>query len=176
MLFFRTGVLLFHKVLITLMLLVIAWTGSCEAGPTDLVSLDSSLAGYQLGMSHEDVAEVRPFSYEKSAIKSPGHTPTFYALAEGAYVDGATMSLQVSFRNEKVHKIVARVSADFFENVLRSIQKTMGTGEDKSRVFRNYKDEDIQQTIYQWDFPSAEMSLIKVSSNTEFATISLSSK
>jgi hypothetical protein len=175
-LFFRAGVLLFSKVLITLMLLIIAWTGACEAGPTDLVSLDLSLAGYQLGMSYENVAEVRPFSYEQSFIKSPGHTPTFYALAEGAYVDGATMNIQVSFRNEKVHKIVARVSADFFENVLRSIQKTMGTGEDKSRVFRNYKDEDIQQTIFQWAFPKAEMSLIEVSSNTEFATISLASK
>jgi len=158
------------------MLLMIAWTGSCEAGPTGLVSLDLSLAGYQLGMSHEEVADVRPFSYEQSVTKSTGNTPTVYALVERAYVDGATMSLQVSFRNEKAHKIVARISPDFFENVLRNIHNTMGTGEDKSRVFRNYTDEGIHQTIYLWDFPNAEMYLIEVSSNTEFATISLASK
>jgi hypothetical protein len=52
----------------------------------------------------------------------------------------------------------------------------MGTGEDKSRVFRNYNGENIHQTIYHWAFPNAEMYLIEVSSNTEFATISLASK
>ena len=167
---------MFHKFLITLLLLVITWPVVCEATPTGLVSLDLSLAGYQLGMSHEEVADVRPFSYEQSVTKSTGDTPTVYALVDHAYVDGATMSLQVSFRNEKAHKIVSRISPDFFENVLRNIQDTMGTGEDKSRVFRNYNGEDIHQTIYHWDFPNAEMYLIEVSSNTEFATISLASK
>ena len=70
-------------------------------------------------MSHEEVADVRPFSYEQSVTKSTGDTPTVYALVDRAYVDGATMSLQVSFRNEKAHKIVSRISPDFFENVFK---------------------------------------------------------
>lgn len=165
-----------NKFLITLILLFTAWTGACEAGPTGLVSHDLSLAGYRLGMSYEEVAEVRHFSYQPSGIKSTGTLPTFYALVERTYIDGATMSLRVSFKNDKAHKIVARVSPDFFGNVLRSIQNTIGAGEDRSRVFKKYDGEDLRQTIYHWDFPDAEIYLIEVSSNTEFATISLSGK
>lgn len=167
---------MFYRFLITLILLTIAWTTSCEADSTNLVSLDLSLAGYQLGMTYEEVAEVRPFSYEQSDIKSPENIPTFYASVERVYIDGAIMSLKANFKNEKVHKIVARVSPDFFENALQNIQNTIGTGEDRSRDFRNYNDEVFHQTIYHWDFPNAEIYMVKISSNTEYATIGLMSK
>jgi hypothetical protein len=127
-------------------------------------------------MSHQEVAEVRSFNYQHSFTNSPDKNSTFYAFADHVYIDGVVMNLQVSFKNEKVYKIVARVSPGSFENVLRSIQKTVGTGENKSRALRNYNDEDISQTVYSWDFPIAVMHLIKVSSNPRFATISLKDK
>jgi hypothetical protein len=127
-------------------------------------------------MSYDDVAKVRPFRYEQSSIKNSENTSTFYAFVDRAYVDGAAMSLQVSFKNDKAHKIVAKVSPGLFENVKSNIQQAIGTGEDKSRVFRNYNDEEIHQTIYRWDFPNAEIHLIEVSTNPEYLTISLTDK
>jgi len=167
---------MFSKFLITLVLVLCACPCFGKANQTALVDLNLFLAGYQLGMSYDDVAEVRPFHYQSSVINNSGKDSTFYALADHVYVDGVVMRLQVSFKNEKVHKIVARVSPDLFENVLRSIQQTMGTAEDKSRAFRNYNNEEIHQSIYRWGFPSAEMHLVAVSSNTDYATIGLVAK
>ena len=165
-----------HKVLITLILLYISLSGASHANLTSLVGQDLSLAGYQLGMSYDDVAKVRPFRYEQSSTKSTENASTFYALIDQAYVDGAATSLQVSFKNEKAHKIVARMSPDFFKNVRRNIEQEMGAGEDISKVFRNYNNEEIHQEIYLWDFPNAKIHLLKVSSNTRFITISLTGK
>jgi hypothetical protein len=167
---------MFHKLLITVFFLLLVCPGIGQASPTSLVGLDLSLVGYQLGMSYDDVAKVRPFHYESAVTNNTGQTSTFYALADHVYVDGVAMSLRVSFKNEKAYKIVARVSPHWFENVLWSIQQTMGPGENKSRAFRNYNDKEIYQSIYRWGFPSAEMHLVGVSSNTEFATISLVAK
>ncbi len=165
-----------HRFLVTLILLTIAWPGASHASLTSLVSFELSLAGYQLGMSFDDVAKIRPFRYEQSSIEGTDNTATFYALIDHVYVDGAALCLQVSFKDEKVHKIVARMSPDFFENVKRNIEQALGVAEDKSRVFGNYNNEEIYQTIYLWDFPNAKIHLINVSSNHEFVTISLTSK
>ncbi len=167
---------MFHKCLITLILILTALPCSAQENKEGLVGFDLSLAGYRLGMSFDDVAKVRPFHYEQSAINNSGNAATFYALADHVHVDGVAMTLQVSFRNEKVHKIVARVSPGSFNDVLGSLQQTLGAGEDQSRVLRYYDDEELRQTIYLWDFPNAEMHLIYNSSNVEFATISLTDK
>ncbi len=131
---------MFHKLLITLFLLLLVCPGIGQASPTSFVGLDLSLAGYKLGMSVDDVAKVRPFQYELAVTNNTGQTSAFYALADYVYVDGVVMSLRVSFKNEKAYKVVARVSPDWFENVLWSIQQAMGPGENKSRSFRNYYD------------------------------------
>ncbi len=115
-----------HKFLIGLILLIFSWPTTGEANPSALVSLDVTLAGYRLGMSHQEVTEVRPFNYEQSFKNNIENTSTFYASADRVYIDGVVMKLQVSFENENVYKIVARVSPDSFGNVLQSIQQTMG--------------------------------------------------
>jgi len=164
------------KFLVALIFVTIAWPGASHASLTSLVSVELSLAGYQLGMSSDDFAKIRPFHYEQSSIESTDNTSTLYALIDQVYVDGASLRLQVSFKDEKVHKIVARMAPDFFENVKRNIEQALGVAEDKSRVFGNYNNEKIHQAIYLWDFPNAKIHLINVSSNHEFLTVSLTSK
>ena len=66
-----------HKFLVTLILLTIALPGASHASLTSLVSLELSLAGYQLGMSVDDVAKTRPFHYEQSSIENTDKTSTF---------------------------------------------------------------------------------------------------
>lgn len=165
-----------QKFLITLILLTIAWPAATCASLTALVRFELALAGYQLGTSFDDFTKIRPFHYQQSSLQSTDNTSTFYALIDQVYIDGAISILQVSFKHEKVHKIVARMAPDCFENVKRGIEQTMGAAEDKSKFFRNYKNQEISQEIYLWDFPNAEIHLINVSSNPEFLTLSLTSK
>ena len=165
-----------RKHLIILILLVLTCPGVGQANSTALISLDLSLAGYRLGMSLDDVALVRPIDYVKRAIREREDSSTFYALADHAYVDGAAVDLLVSFKNEKTYKIIARISPVLFENVAWNIQQSLGAGQNKSKNFKNSRNENIHETVYLWEFPNARIHLVKVSSNTEFMTISLTEK
>lgn len=164
------------RFLIVSMLLLFACPGRGEANSTSLVSCDLSLTGYKLGMSPDEVAKVRPFRYEQAGNERLTKSQAPYALVDNAYIDGAAMSILVSFKKEKVYKIVARVSPDTFDNVLRSIQQSVGAGEDKSRDITYYNGEKAHQAIHLWDFPNAAIHLVEISSNHAFATISLTGK
>ena len=78
---------------------------------------------------------------------------------------------------------VAEITHNRFIKDLKVTKIAIGTaemppreGENRSRMFTNHAGAEIQQTICQWDFPHAKLHLIKISSNTEYATISLVKK
>jgi len=157
-----------------IILFMFAFAAVAEAGNrTSLLDFELSLAGYRLGMTFDEFAGTgRPFSYQQSVVRDPV-AMHFYAALENVLVDDLPMDLFVCFKNDEVHKIIARIAPDDLPAVRAKFQDTLGTGTDETRVVTGADGADILQSILRWDFPKAELLLVGISSNEQFATLSL---
>ena len=164
------------KLLLFLITTLLFTTGIAQAEPEDVVYFDLSLAGYRLGMTFDEAAEVRPFQYIQDNQENSDDIPAIEAFIDQVYIDEIETNLWLSFRTGEIANIFVRFSPDALEDVSRRFKKTLGKGENRSRAFTNHAGAEIQQTICQWNFPHAKLHLIEISSNTEFATISLVKK
>jgi hypothetical protein len=102
--------------------------------------------------------------------------PYYLAGAEHIYVGDVEMKLVVSFIDDKVQKVVGQFHPSALEDVTRRFQIALGPGENKSRVIIKKDGGENRQVIYRWDFPTAKLLLVGLSSNSDFALASLVSK
>ena len=107
-------------------------------------------------------------------LKSPGKS--YASVVEGAFVDDIEIDIIVLFYEDKSDKIITRFSPAVLDDVVKRMQATYGKGDNKSRVVQLKNGVENRQTVYFWDFPSAQINLVSVSSNTDFASVSLSAK
>jgi hypothetical protein len=164
---------MFHKFLLALVLSLGACPALAGAHQTSLVGFDLSLAGYRLGMSYDDAARLGAFRFEQPATENPVDNAKFYAVIDSVDVEGVDMNLRLSFRNDRVYKIVARISPGSLTDVLLRFQQTLGAGDDISKVFRTYDGREVQLNNYRWQFPNAARNLVESSCITDYATIGL---
>lgn len=152
------------------------FAGNAYADEEDLVLFDLSFAGYSLGMTYDEAAAVRPFHYVEDARLPPMVEPYYLAGAEHIYVDDVEMNLIVSFIDGKAQKVVGQFHPSALKDVTRRFQIALGPGENKSRVIIKKDGGENRQVIYRWDFPTAKLLLVGLSSNSDFAIVSLVSK
>lgn len=151
-------------------------TGAAQANPEEVVLYDLSLAGYRLGMSFDEAAEVRPFQYTQQGRESTLDTPVVEAFIDQVYIDGIETRLRLYFRDGTASKIIVRFSPDEMDEMMQRFLNALGACENRSRVLTNRSGAEVHQTVCQWMFPNAKLYLIKISSNAEYATISLIEK
>ncbi len=152
------------------------FAGNAYAAEEDLVLFDLSFAGYSLGMTYDEATTVRPFHYVEDVQLPPMGEPYYLAGAEHIYVDDIEMNLIVSFIDDKVYKVIGQFHPSELEDVTRRLQIALGPGENKSRVITKKDGGENRQVIYRWDFPTAKLLLVGLSSNSNFALVSLVSK
>ncbi len=166
---------MYKKLLFFLSTTLFLFTGIAQAEPEDLIHYDLSLAGYRLGMTFDDAAAVRPFQLLQDKEDS-ANTLIIIAFIEHVYIDTIETNLWVQFRDGKAAKIIVQFAPDGIEEMLQHLQAALGPGRNKSRIVTNSNGAEIKQTICQWIFPYAKLHLVGISSNTEYATISLVKK
>ena len=167
---------MYKKLLLFIITALLISTGIAQAEPEDVVYFDLSLAGYRLGMTFDEAAEVRPFQYIRDNQENSDDVPVMDAYIDQVYIDDIETNLWLSFRSGEISKIIVRFSPDALEDMSRRFKQALGKGENRSKMFTDRNGAEIQQTICQWDFPHAKLHLVKISSNTEYATISLVKK
>ncbi|GEM_PF-4858396 len=147
--------------------------GNAYAAEEDLVFFDLSLAGYSIGMTYDEATAVRPFHYVKNVSSPPAEEPYYIATVEHIYVDNVEMNLSVSFIDDKVKKIIGKFHPSALKDMTKRLQTALGPGENKSRVVAKKDGSENRQVIYRWDFPNAKLLLVGLSSNSDFALVSL---
>lgn len=133
-----------------------------------LYSYDLAVADYRLGMSFDEVADVR--SYQSIVSGEPGH---FVVHVGTLQVSDIPLRLKVCFKNERVYKVIAHLPPDQFDALALQSRDVFG---DPRAFTTHYLSKDlveVEGTVFQWDFPNAFLSLAKNSYNTEFATLGL---
>jgi hypothetical protein len=165
-----------RKLLFLLITTLFITTGVAQADPEEIVFYDLSLAGYRLGMSFDEAAEVRPFQYTQESRESTLDATVVDAFIDQVYLDGIETRLRLYFREGRASKIVVRFPPDEIDKMMHYFINALGACENRSRVLTNRSGAEIHQTVCQWIYPNAKLYLIKISSNAEFATISLIEK
>jgi hypothetical protein len=149
-----------------------------HADTEDLIHFDLSLAGYSLGMTYDDALLERPLMFIQDT--GPDHLEVegnyFDAYAEQVYVEGIEMKLWVRFKNERLFKIIARFDPERSDDLAHIFNLTLGPNEDKSRSYRDREKNEIYQTVYFWNYPTAKLYLIRNSDNKKYATVGLTAK
>ena len=166
---------MYKKLLFFFVTALLLSTGMAQAEPEDIIHYNLSLAGYRIGMPFDDAAAVRPFQYIENKQDS-ADIPVTFAVIEQVYIDGIETNLFLQFTDEVLFKIVIRFSPDEIEEISQRFKQALGEGKDLSREVINLTGTKVQQTICQWDFPNVKLHLVGLSSNTEYATISLVKK
>lgn len=146
--------------------------GFAWAETDDLIYFDLALAGYRLGMSYEEAVEVRQFNYIEDVLDVITEKPYSIGVVKRARIHDVDMDVSVHFHGDKAQKIVLHFSPADIEKVLKGFKTYLGPGENRSKPIKTSSG-DSQQAIYRWDFPMAEMYLVQLSSNVEYATVSL---
>jgi hypothetical protein len=169
---------LFGKSLLVAISTVLLSCSYSLAETEDLIDYRLSLAGYHLGMTYDDATAIRSLLFiQDSAADSFAVVDDYiHASAEQVYVDGIEMNLWLRFKNERLHKIIARFMPDKTEELIRVFKQTLGPGDDQSRNFPDHEGDIIHQTVNFWEFPTAKLYLIRNSDNAEYATIGLTAK
>lgn len=165
------------KRLIALLVMALLLSGGVShADRNDFVFFDLSLAGYCIGMTYDEATAVRPFHYTEDVVLPSEEAPYFIGVVENLSIDAVDVNLAVYFKEGRIQKIITRFHPAGLEQMIQSFKQTLGRGKDKSRTLVGKNGAEIKQSVYYWSFPSAEMHLIGLSSNTEFATASLVAK
>lgn len=143
-----------------------------------IVSFNLTLAGYSIGMSFDDASAIRPMQYSQdvSARFDTSAAKYFNALIDHVYVDDIEMNLLLWFKNDRLSKVIARFSPERTEEVAQLFHQALGAGEDKTRTLLDARGQEIRQTIYLWDYPTARIHLVKTSVNDNYATVALVAK
>jgi len=166
---------MYRKLLMAVLAGFLACAGSVAASD-EIVSYDLSLAGYSIGMSYDEAAAVRPLFYSQSPEASSGHNSIVIASTDPVYMDDVELDVLITFINDAISKVIAKVSPSDMEDVTQLFQQELGRAEDKSRTVKNFQGEEVRQKIYSWTFPDANMFLIETSSQGRYATLALTAK
>ena len=170
------GDTMLKKSLLLAIITFLLFAGNAYAAEEELVFFDLSIAGYSIGMTYDEATVVRPFHYVEDVPSPPAREPYYRATVEHIYVDDVEMTLFVDFINDKVQKVVGQFHPSALEDMIRRLQIALGSGENKSRVITKKNGSENKQVIYRWDFPTAKLLLVGLSSNSDFALVSLVSK
>jgi hypothetical protein len=151
------------------------FAGNTYSAEKDLVFFNLSLAGYCIGMTYEDASAIRPF-HSVVDVSPPNVEPSYHAKIDHLYVDDVEMDLTINFVAEKVQKVLGKIHPSSLESMLRRFNIALGPGENESRVIINENGTENRQAVYRWDFPNANMFLVGLSSNSNYAIVSLVAK
>jgi hypothetical protein len=161
---------------LTTLIVALLFSATAYAEPEDFVNYDLSLAGYQLGMTFDEAAEVRPFQYLQEGQGDPMSSLVADAFVDQVYIDDIETNLWLRFKDGKIHKIIVRFSPELIADMAGRFMDTLGRAEDRSRTLTNLHGVESRQTVYRWAFPNSRIHLVGVSSNSNYATIGLVSK
>jgi hypothetical protein len=167
---------MFKQALLLPITILLLFSTMAQANEEDLVFFDLSFAGYHIGMTYDEATAVRPFDAVNDLFSPDLGEPFYSANIDKVYVDDIEMALQVDFVDDKIQKIVGRFHPSALEDMIRRFHNALGPGENKSRVINNKNGGEYHQVIFKWDFPTAKMHLIGLSSNSEFAVVGLVAK
>lgn len=138
-----------------------------------IVDFKLSLAGYQIDMTYDEAVAVRPFDVIGKTPEIKGSAPFDVGFVDGIFVDDVEMNLRVYFRDGKLCKVVGRFNPALLDDLLERFRTVMGVGRDRSRRWVNYAGAELDQSVFSWRFPAATLTLTKISTNTDFALVSL---
>lgn len=157
---------------VVVLLLVPAGVAAAES----FARFDLSLAGYHLGMTYDEATAVRPFHYLKDSSDLYGSGQHLSGYVDGLSIDDVSMNIEVTFSDERVTKVLARFQTSQLEEMIARFQSTFGETKNDSRTISMPNGEERHQTIYRWRFPAAEVLLVGVASNADYATACLLDK
>jgi hypothetical protein len=163
----REGNMLMKLPNILLLLVLTIATGYAEEPP--LAVYDLKIFGYQLGMSYDQAVAVRAFHYTSY---HPAENQMI-GIINSAYIEDVEFQTAVHFQDGIAFKIIGRFDPKCQEPVLASLKKAFGEGEENTRRFTSITGTEIKQTICKWSYPGANIVMIGLSNNTEFATLSM---
>lgn len=167
-----------HKLFFLAFLVLFMTAGYASAAPEGLLDYNLSLAGYSLGMSYDEAAMIRPLQYLQNTDPQQEFADEIYfdAFAEHVFIDDIELNLWVRFKDKQIYKIIARFPPERLQEMRQRLYNTLGDGVNKTKVIISPDGNKVRQAVYYWDFPSAKLHLVRVSSNTEYATVGLVAK
>lgn len=138
----------------------------------DFVVFKLTLADYRLGMTYEDAVSIRPFDYIEETGKGLDSRGSFNAFAGGVFLDDIETNLLVRFEDNKIVKVISRISPFEVKKITETFQLSLGKGVGSSRDLYLSGYGTFQQSTIRWDFPNSSLHVVN-STSTESATISL---
>lgn len=154
--------------LLNLFLLSLLSISPLYAEETPLAVYDLKIFDYKVGMTYDEAISARGFHY---TVYPEDNNPI--GIINSAYIEEVEFKISVYFRDNILHKIIARFDPQHIEKIMQSLQKVLGEGEDTSKTFNAGNGTVIAQHIYRWSYPGATIHLISLSNNAEFATLSM---
>lgn len=161
------------KILFLVFAAVLFSTVAAYADRDDFLFFDLTLAGYCIGMTYDEASTVRPFHSIEDVEVIGSNNQYSVGFVENVTIEDINADMGVYFRDGRIHKVVARFNPSDMGNMAQYFQNSLGRGEDKSRVITIDSGVEIREEIFRWEFPAAEINLIGISSNTDFATASM---
>lgn len=164
------------KLFVALLTTLLCVAGNAQASPDEIVYSELSLAGYSIGMSYDEAVSVRPLFYAQNPKTTATDSSLFDAFTDSVYLDDVALDIRISFKNERVYKVVARFSRSALESLSNRFQDALGEAEDKSKTLETYDGKVVRQTAFFWEFPNAKMYLVSASYASDYATLALIAK